>query len=56
VVAANIIVDASNASAILFIATSHKLPHGCCAAFLISGDHAATYPQRQGDGYFRKAE
>jgi hypothetical protein len=56
-VAAITIVDASNPSATLFIATSQG--HAAlllCGVFVVGGDHAATHPQRQADGYFRKTE
>jgi hypothetical protein len=51
------ITDASNPSAILFIATSRKHAASLLrGVFVVCGNHAATHRQRQADGYFRKTE
>jgi hypothetical protein len=57
VVAAIAITDASNPSAIFFIATSRNPAASLFARrFHCWRDHAATHTQRQADGYFRKTE
>jgi hypothetical protein len=57
VVAAIAIADASNPSAILFIATSHNHAASFFARrFRCWRNHAASHPQRQAAGYFRKTE